>query len=296
MTKRFLTVVFLFFLMAPMAFAQATSGSRVGQVTDSSGGALPGVTVELSGTAMQGTRTTVTDGQGNYRFQNVPPGENYKLTATLSGFAPTSQTVARVYLAQEGTVNFTLKAAVSEAITVTAEAPLVDVSKTTTGVNVTSRQFESLPTSRSFQQLTTLAPGVNMEMGESRSNQLANSPNVGASSAPENNYIIDGLSTTDVRYGTSGTNLTMNFGEEVQVMTGGVFNVITKSGSNELRGDVFGYLSQADWSDKRLTRLQKGTTFTADVTDSRDVGISLGGPIMKDRLWFFRASHPRRDR
>jgi hypothetical protein len=291
--------------MAPMAFAQATSGSLVGQVTDSSGGALPGVTVELSGTAMQGTRTTVTDGQGNYRFQNVPPGENYKLTATLSGFAPTSKTVARVYLGQEGTVNFTLKAAVSEAITVTAEAPLVDVSKTTTGVNVTSRQFESLPTSRSFQQLTTLAPGVNMEMGESRSNQLANSPNVGASSAPENNYIIDGLSTTDVRYGTSGTNLTMNFVEEVQVMTGGysaeygrstggVFNVITKSGSNELRGDVFGYLSQADWSDKRLTRLQKGTTFTADVTDSRDVGISLGGPIMKDRLWFFGAYNPSR--
>src|ERR1051325_5231175 len=280
MTKRFLTVVFLFFLMAPMAFAQATSGSRVGQVTDSPGGALPGLTVELSGTAMQGTRTTVTDGQGNSRVQNVPPGENYKLTAPLSGFAPTSKTVARVYLGQEGTVNFTLKAAVSEAITVTAEARLVGASKTTTGVNVTSRQFESLPTSRSFQQLTTLAPGVNMEMGESRSNQLANSPNVGASSAPENNYIIDGLSTTDVRYGTSGTNLTMNFVEEVQVMTGGysaeygrstggVFNVITKSGSNELRGDVFGYLSQADWSDKRLTRLQKGATFSADVTDSR---------------------------
>ena len=303
MKKRIITSVVFMLLLASPGFAQATAGSLVGTVADSSGAALPGVTVELSGPAMQGVRTTVTDSGGSYRFQNVPPGNNYKLTATLSGFGPASKTVARVYLGQEGTVNLVLQAALSEAITVTAEAPLVDVSKTTTGVNVTSRQFESLPTQRTFQQLTTLAPGVNMEMGESRSNQLANSPNVGASSAPENNYIIDGLSTTDVRYGTSGTNLTMNFVEEVQVMTGGysaeygrstggVFNVITKSGSNELRGEVFGYLSQGDWTDKRLTRAQKGTDFTADVVDSRDIGLSLGGPIIKDRLWFFGAFNP----
>ena len=305
MCKKLLIVLTLL-LMATASFAQSTTyGSLAGNVTDSSGGALPGVTVELAGAAMQGVRTVVTDAQGNYRFVNLPPGENYKVTASLSGFAPVSKTVARVFLGQEGTVNLTLRAAVAEAITVTAESPLIDVSNTATGVNVTARQFESLPTQRTFQQLTTLAPGVNMEMGESRNAQLGNSPNVGASSAPENNYIIDGLSTTDVRYGTSGTNLTMNFVEEVQVMTGGysaefgrstggVFNVITKSGSNEFRGDVFGYLSQGDWSDKRQNRAQKGTTFTADVADSSDIGFSLGGPIMRDRIWFFGAYNPSR--
>lgn len=298
-------VVFLLLLTTPVFAQSTTAGSLAGTVTDSSGAALPGVTVELTGAAMQGTRTVVTDSTGTYRFVNVPPGENYKVTATLSGFAPVSKTVARVYLGQEGTVNLTLRAAVSEAITVTAEAPLVDVSRTTTGVNVTAAQFESLPTARSFQQLTTMAPGVNMEMGESRSAQLGNSPSVGASSAPENNYIIDGLSTTDARYGTSGTNLTMNFVEEVQVMTGGysaefgrstggVFNVITKSGGNEYHGDVFGYFQDGSWTDKRLGREQKGTTFANDVVESKDLGFSIGGPIMRDRLWFFGAFNPSR--
>ncbi len=305
MGKRLLVLVsILSLLVTGTVFAQSTtSGSLTGTVMDASGAAMPGVTVELSGAAMQGVRMAVTDGSGGYRFLNVPPGESYKVTANLSGFAPVSKTIARVYLGQEANVDLTLRNAVSEAITVTAEAPLVDVSKTTTGVNVTARQFESLPTQRSFQQLTTLAPGVNMEMGNSRSNQLGNSPSVGASSAPENNYIIDGLSTTDARYGTSGTNLTMNFVEEVQVMTGGysaefgrstggVFNVITKSGGNNLAGDIFGYLSDSSWSSDRVNRYAKGTEFQADVVDSTDFGASLGGPIMRDRLWFFGAVNP----
>ena len=107
-------------------------------------------------------------------------------------------------------------------------------------MNITSQQFETLPTARNFQQLTTMAPSVTLEMGD-HDRRFENSPTVGAApSAPENNYIIDGLSVTDPRYGTSGANLTMNFVQEVQVMTGGyqaefgrstggVFNVITKS-------------------------------------------------------------------
>ncbi len=300
-----LALSLLLLVMASSLPAQSsTSGAIAGQVTDSSGAALPGVTIELTGAAMQGTRSAVTDSQGQYRILNVPPGQDYRITATLEGFAVSTKTIQRVFLGQEGTVNFNLSAALAEAITVTAEAPLVDVSKTTTGVNVTSRQFESLPTQRSFQQLTTLAPGVTMEMGDTRA-ALANSPNVGASSAPENNYIIDGISTTDPRYGTSGTNLTMNFVEEVQVMTGGysaefgrstggVFNVITKSGGNEFHGDVFGYYSAADFSEARVREASKGTSFESELSDRADVGLSLGGPVMRDRLWFFGAFNPSR--
>jgi outer membrane receptor protein involved in Fe transport len=308
MNKRLLILVaacVCVFAGTPVMAQSTTAGGVQGTITDNSGAALPGVTLELAGPAMQGTRSTVSGADGKFAFRNVPPGEDYKVTATLSGFAPLTKTLTRVYLGQEATVNFELRAAVTEAITVTAEAPLVDVTKTTTGVNVTARQFESLPTQRTFQQLTVLAPGVNMEMGDSRSNQLANSPNVGASSAPENNYIIDGLSTTDARYGTSGTNLTMNFVEEVQVMTGGysaefgrstggVFNVITKSGGNEFSGDAFAYFSDSSWSDKRVGRETKGLTIDADLTESQDYGASLGGPIMRDRLWFFAAFNPSR--
>ena len=306
MSKRFLvlcaTVLCLFGSVASYG-QSSTAGSLSGTITDETGASLPGVTVELSGPAMQGVRTAVTDNSGKYRFVNVPPGEDYRVKASLDGFQNVSKTDFRVSLGQEGTVNLTLRAALTESITVTAESPLVDVTKTTTGVNVTAAQFESLPTQRSFQQLTSIAPGVNMEMGDSRSGQLGNSPNVGASSAPENNYIIDGLSTTDARYGTSGTNLTMNFVEEVQVMTGGysaeygrstggVFNVITKSGGNEFHGDVFGYVSQGDWSDKRVRNRSKDSAKLADLVDSQDLGLSIGGPIMRDRLWFFGAFNP----
>jgi outer membrane receptor protein involved in Fe transport len=307
--KVFTLLALLLVATVPLLAQSTTAGSVTGTVTDSSGGALPGVTVELSGAAMQGVRTAIADSQGNFRFANVPPGEAYTLKATLEGFAPASKTIARVYLGQEAKVDFALRAAVTESITVTAEAPLVDVSNTTTGVNVTARQFESLPTQRTFQQLTTLAPGVSMDMSNSRANAIgqtiANSPTVGASSAPENNYIIDGLSTTDARYGTSGTNLTMNFVEEVQVMTGGysaefgrstggVFNVITKSGSNQFRGDVFGYFADDSWVTDRVMRSQKGTNFGTDRTENMDFGLSLGGPIMRDRLWFFGAYNPSR--
>jgi Carboxypeptidase regulatory-like domain/TonB dependent receptor/TonB-dependent Receptor Plug Domain len=311
MGKKLIISALVFLLAVPMVFAQSTTaGSIAGTVKDASGGALPGVTVELSGPQMQGVRTAVSDGSGTFRFVNIPPGEGYKVTANLSGFAPQTKTLARVYLGQEASIEFTMKAAVSEAITVTAEAPLVDVSRTTTGVNVTARQFESLPTARTFQSLTTMAPGVEMNMSDTRNAQLGNSPNVGASSAPENNYIIDGLSTTDVRYGTSGTNLTMNFVEEVQVMTGGysaefgrstggVFNVITKSGGNEFHGDVFGYYSSKDWASDNIALFKRGgseapngRTVGASLADSKDLGASLGGPIMKDKLWFFGAYNP----
>lgn len=287
-------------------FAQSsTAGGVSGTVTDDSGAVLPGVTVELSGPAMQGSRTDITDGAGKYRFVNVPPGDHYRVTTSLSGFQTVTKSGFRVSLGQEGTINLTMKAAMTESITVTAEAPLVDVTKTTTGVNITAKQFEALPTARSFQQLTAIAPGVSMDMADSRSNALENSPTVGAASAPENNYIIDGLSTTDIQYGTSGTNLTMNFVEEVQVMTGGypaeygrstggVFNVITKSGGNEFHGDVFGYYQNSSWSSNQMRFREKPITRFSNSIDNKDIGLSLGGPIMKDKLWFFGAYDPTR--
>jgi outer membrane receptor protein involved in Fe transport len=294
----------LFGLGSLSAWAQ-TSGSASGTITDATGAVLPGVVVELSGPALQGVRRATTDSQGRFRFVNIPAGDNYTVKATLTGFQPTSKEGLHVYLGQEGTVNLQIKAALTEALTVVGEAPLVDVTKTTTGVNVTADQFETLPTARTFQQLTTLAPGVTMEMGDHDS-RFANSPNVGSSSAPENNYIIDGLSATDPRFGTSGTNLTMNFVQEVQVMTGGygaeygrstggVFNVVTKSGGNDFHGDAFTYYRNKSFSpDNVVRRANKQTTTYFNGDNNLDFGASLGGPIVKDKLWFFAAADPTR--
>src|SRR5437764_13299766 len=128
MGKKLVISALVLLLAVPMFAQSSVAGSLAGTVKDASGGALPGVTVELSGPAMQGTRSVVTDGSGSYRFVNVPPGEGYKVTATLSGFAPLTKTIAHVYLGQEAGIEFAMRPAVSEAITVRAEAPLVDVS------------------------------------------------------------------------------------------------------------------------------------------------------------------------
>ncbi len=243
-TRLWVAVAALVFAVSTVAHAQGnTTGSLTGTLTDASGGVLPGATVTLSGPNIQGTRTDTTDGQGTYRFRNLPPGRGYRVAASLSGFREAVQDNIQVLLGQEGSVNLTLSpAGVSEQVEVTAATPLVDVSSTSGGVNITSNLFETLPSARGFQQLTAMAPGVALDMGD-HDRRFSDSPTVGGSSAPENNYIIDGLSVTDPRYGTSGANLTMNFIQEVQVITsgfqaeygrstGGVFNVVTKSGSN----------------------------------------------------------------
>jgi outer membrane receptor protein involved in Fe transport len=303
-TRYLVLATLAFALLSPLAFAQ-TSGSVSGSVSDATGAVVPGVTVEISGAALQGVRTAVTDHQGRYRFLNIPAGDGYKVMATLSGFQTTTTERLHVFLGQEATVNVQIKAALMEAITVLGESPLVDVTKTVTGVNVTASQFDTLPTARNFQQLTTLAPGVTLEMGD-HDTRFATSPNVGASSAPENNYIIDGLSATDPRFGTSGTNLTMNFVQEVQVITGaygaeygrstgGVFNVVTKSGGNDFHGDVFSYYRNKGFSpDNVVRRRNKETTQYFNGDTNLDLGLSLGGPILKDKLWFFAAVDPTR--
>lgn len=296
----------VFLVVGVGALAQGTTGGIVGTLTDSSGALLPGVTLTLTGPSLQGSRTAVSDEQGVYRFRNVPPGTGYKVTAQRSGFRNSTQEPIQVLLGQEGTVNLSMApAGVAEQVNVTAVTPLVDTSQTTTGLNITADLFQTLPSARGFQQLTTIAPGVTLEMGDHDSlGRFENSPNVAASSAPENNYVIDGLSVTDPRYGTSGANLTMNYVQEVQVLTGGyqaeygrstgaVFNVITKSGGNDFHGNVFNYNRNENFTPDNVERRRNKELVTfANRVASYDVGGSIGGPIARDKVWFFGAAGP----
>jgi outer membrane receptor protein involved in Fe transport len=300
-----LAAVWMIVACATGALAQGTTtGGLAGTINDSTGRVVPGATVTLSGPSLQGTRTATTDEIGSYRFRNLPPGTGYKVVASLSGFRDATQENMQVFLGQEGTINLTLApAGLAEQVTVTAAVPLVDVAQTSTGVNITSDLFATLPSARGFQQLTAMAPSVTLEMGD-HDRRFETSPSVGASSAPENNYIIDGLSVTDPRYGTSGANLTMNFVQEVQVLTGGfqaeygrstggVFNVVTKSGGNAFHGNVFNYNRNQNWTPDDIVRRQNKELVTfADRLASYDVGGSVGGPIVRDKVWFFGAYGP----
>lgn len=290
---RLIGVLALSILMATAAFAQtSTTGAIEGRATFEGTG-LPGVTVEVSSPSLQGTQVAVTDGDGRFRVSLLPPGQ-YTVAANLTGFAPVRQGGVTVPLGRTATVNITMsQASISEEITVTAEAPAVDVTSTRTGANITNEMMETLPLDRDFYAVAQVAPGTNTD--------AAGTTFYGSTGA-ENQYIIDGLNTTGVELGTEAKQLNFDFIEEVEVLTGGlpaeygritggVINAITKSGGNEFSGDVFAFVAPADTAED-LSNLDERPAWTASVgqdDDEMDYGFDLGGYIVPDRLWFFGA-------
>src|SRR5205085_1511214 len=271
-------------LVAGSAFAQtSTSGAIVGTVAQA-GTPLPGVTVELKSPAMQGTRTEVTDTKGQFRFTLLPPGV-YNLSATLSGFNIVKQNNVQVGLNRTVTLDVTMSPQVSEQITVTSAAPVVDVTSAAGGVNVTAATLQTLPVARNFTAAAQLAPGVNSD---------ARGATVYGSSGAENEYVIDGLNATGVNTGVNVKSVNVEFISETQTlttglpaeygrMTGGVISAITKSGSNEFHGDGFGYTSGGSLlaNPKYQSQLPTTATTIGDTSKSYDYGANLGGYIMK---------------
>ena len=294
-------------LIAPAVVFAQTTGTIEGTITDQSGGTLPGVTVEATSPNLQGTRTATTGADGRFRFASLPPG-NYKVTATLSGFA-TVQKNAAVQLDATATVNMQMRPATGEAITVTAEAPLIDVTSSTTGTNYTANEIQKLPVQRNYASIVMAQPGVQTDVGETQGRSLAIS--IYGSTSAENLWLIDGVNTTNVIKGFQGKNINSEFVQEVQVKTdgyqaeygrntGGVINVITKSGSNEFHGDVFGYDNSSGMrAGVKFVRTpdlsQRGDASTNLVGSTTtninrgEGGLDLGGYILKDRIWFFGA-------
>jgi hypothetical protein len=297
-------------LLAPIVVAQ-TTGTIEGTVTDQNGGALPGVTVEITSPNLQGTRTATTGNDGRFRFQSVPPGP-YKVTANLSGMG-TSAKNAQVTLDSTSTVNLQMQVSAKEAITVTGEAPLIDTASTTTGSSYTAKVMDKLPLARNYASIVLSQPGVQTDNGETQGRALALS--VYGSTSAENLFIIDGINTTNVIKGLQGKAINGEFIQEVEVKTGGyqaeygrntggVVNVITKSGGNEFHGDLFGYYNSPGMSsrtrfDRTAFYSQDGDAQTISSTgaaaslitpqDRREGGVDLGGFALKDHIWFFGA-------
>jgi hypothetical protein len=303
---RLLLVLTVLLLVVPALPAQ-TTGTIEGQITDQGSAPLPGVTVEATSPNLQGSRTMVTGNDGRYRFVSLPPGR-YTVTATLSGMG-TVQKTANVTLDATATVNMQISLQAKEAITVTGEAPLVDVTSTTTGSNYTQKVIDKLPVGRNYASIVLSQPGVQTDNGETQGRSLAIS--IYGSTSAENLFLIDGVNTTNVIKGFQGKNINTEFIQEVEVKTGGyqaeygrttggVVNVITKSGGNEFHGDLFGYYNSPGMSAKQrfdvtapyaqggdADRVTAGSIIT-DV-DRREGGVDLGGFAWKDRIWFYGA-------
>lgn len=294
-----------FALFAGSALGQtSTTGSIEGTVTDSQGASVPGIAVKVTSPNLISAQTATTDSNGRYKVLNLPPGRYSVSVEADKGFAKFEKNDVEVNLSRTTSMEVQLQpAGASATVTVTDTAgAAVDVNGTTTGSNVSSDQFSNFPTQRTVQGLYTIAPtatrsGLRDATGRDRD------PSVAGASGPENNYILDGVNTTDPAFGGSGANLPFEFVQEVEIKTGaygpeygrstgGIFNVITKSGGNQFHGDLFGY-----GTTKGLVRDVKNFPFTGSAAtgfSEADIGGDIGGPIVKDKLWFFGAFNPQK--
>lgn len=288
-----------------LAAAQETTGTISGRIVDPQGLAVPGATVTITGA--QGSRTVVTDVEGRFNAPFLTPGL-YTVRAELQGFRAVEQRNIMVSLGQTVTLSFQMQVGgLTETVEVQADAPIVDTSSATTGAILNSELFERVPVGRRVTDTLYLAPGVTTS-GVGTAN-----PSFSGSSGLDNTYVIDGVNITNPGYGAIGSYSIVfgslgqatpfDFIQEVQIKTGGyeaefgqsiggVVNVITKSGSNELRGSGFGYFQpsalEGDW---RQFQSENGSVNTRAM-QLNDVGVEGGFPLVRDRLFAFGAINP----
>jgi hypothetical protein len=291
-------LLFVIALMVPIiAFAQFQTGNIYGKVQAKDGSVLPGVTVVLTGVGAP--QTTYTDTQGNYRFLNLSPGV-YSVKAELAGYGTATRSGVSVRVGNNSDVTVTLNPSVSESITVTAEAPLLDVRKAGTGVNVTKIELEKVPTSRDPWTILESAPAVQIDrtnVGGSQSGQQSVYVGKGTT-ADQNTWNIDGVNITDMgSTGASPGYYDFDAFEEMQVTTGGAdpriftpgvqLNMVTKRGTNDLKGSGrYFYTPGSYQADASVPAEAKSyLAATNRINFVRDYGAELGGPIWRDHLW-----------
>lgn len=301
MTRRTLICVsfmgLLLLFSAPVS-SQVTTGRILGQVDDVSGAPLAGVTVTVtSDMLMGGERSAVTGETGAYRITALPPGA-YDVTARLDGYQPQTTQALRVSIGASATADFLLQPQFSEEVTVMGESPVVDITSSSPTAIYTAEFLEDLPTTRNFYDIMSVSPGVSLATEDS--DRLV----AGGSNVQSNNWFIDGIEYTAPETGTAWIYTNPDAIAEVQVMQigapaeygnmmGAALNVVTKSGSNKVKGGANIY-----WFDDSLvdSAIDYGTENTEFVqSEFWDVTATLGGPIVKDRLWFFLAYEYWRD-
>lgn len=269
---------------APLLAQSTTSGSLQGTVKDADGGVLPGVSVTATSAALvAGKSVTFTDEKGTFRFPSLPPGA-YTLEAELSGFRTVRQEGVRLGLGQALSIGITMElAGAVEEVTVTGDAPLVSVVSNTVSNNLTQDFIERQPLPRDVNQLINYTPGVNNDRA------------FGATGENANAYNLDGMSVSDPGSGEHWLLPNMDWLKEVQIMglgagaeyggyTGAMLNMVTKSGGNELSGDVRAYYTGGSLTSDNAP---EGFEYTAEKESDYDLSVAVGGAFARDKLWYF---------
>src|SRR5712691_7430285 len=301
MKLRSVLIALLCMVCCGALFAQsvnATTGGINGRVTDSSGGALPGVTVTATSLDTGLTRSVATENDGTYTISLLPPGR-YRVDVELAGLGKSAVPMVNVLLGNSTKTDVKLAPQVAETITVTAAAPIVDTQRSGTAVSVTQQQIENLPIlGRDFRSLAQLTPGIVTAFG---GRVTANGARGIAT-----DYNIDGATSNNDFFGenTGGTRAPFTFSQaaikEFQVIrsqynseygrgVGAQVNAITKSGTNDIDGEAFYFLRKRSWAANRPLVLSNGQTVTDSfrARDSSQPGFAVGGPVVRDKLFYF---------
>ena len=289
---------------AGSAYAQGT-GSIFGKVSDSSGGVLPGVTVTVTGTGLQQPLVATTSESGSYQFPTVPIG-TYTVTFELASFKRAQRVNIIISTGFNAGVDQKLEIGqMTEEVTISAASPVVDTKKTTTGATFTAEILEKIPTARDPWQIVNMTPGVQLSgynVGGSASGQQL-TPSVRGSSANVQ-WNLEGGSITDVSSNSSSIYFNFDSLDQIQVTTGGgdvsvqssglAINLVTKSGSNVFKGTFNGTFENSKMQAQNVTEelFNAGANGFLSGNPLKKIGvyaIEAGGPIKKDRLWYWGA-------
>jgi hypothetical protein len=293
-TKLFLVVSLglLAFITTTPAFAQTTtSGAIQGVVRDkANGNGISDVTVVATSPALQGSASELTDAQGTYLITNLPPG-NYEVVFYY-GEIKIRQANVTVGIGKVTPVTIKMDTAATggEVIDITQKAPTIDVGSTKQGITIGQDYTKNIPLAgRTFEGSIGAAAGA---QGDALGISFSGSTSV------ENNYVIDGINTTGLTYGTVGSPLINDFIQETEVITGGynaefgrstggVVNVVTKSGGNEFHGTVFANLLPLQGKADPIFTAGSAISGKSNLDYQLDFGFDIGGPIVKDKVWFY---------
>lgn len=306
-----LVVVALMVLAAPNTSAQETAGTLSGTVSDVSGARVPGATIKVEG--FNYVRTTTTNSDGFFRVLQVPPGI-YKVVITANNFSTATVEGVEIELGKTKSIDVGLKVGnVSEQVVITSDdVARIDPTDNKIQTNISARQIEALPKGVDMTSLLKLSPAAR---AEAKSGQFQ----VDGASGSENSFVIDGLEVSNFRTGVlnGNNNLPFQFVQEIQIKTsgfeaefggatGGVINVVTKGGSNEFHGEAgIQFEPNALWASPRPSlngfRTGTGTNFiqineylrpAKDDFTNYFPTFAFGGPLKKDRAWFFLSYSP----
>jgi len=293
--KAFVVMVLGLVLVCALNSQSTQTGNLRGVVTSTDRGPLPGVNVTVSGPALMGSQTTQTNQDGAYRIPNLPPGKEYVVVAEIQGFSTTKREGIIIRVGITVTINFEMPLkTLKEEVTVVAPSPPVDVVSTKNVATVPIESINNIPMARDVYNVMRLVPGAVIS--------LAGSPNVSFKGGARNNnaWEIDGVNSNEPR-GNYGENyISWETIEEVEIVIGGtgaevfqgiggMINVVTKSGGNRFSGQAEAYYTGEKFSKsvvptEKLKAIGSGVPMVA-VADY-DLSATLGGSIIKDRIWF----------